>query len=87
MIASSKAFELAIELVNYVADPGRPRAASAETTLESVCIDQLGRIDLALEVEIRFGHAIPDGEVHTWRTIADVARSLTPVFQRTGAAT
>jgi len=68
--------ELALELVNYVAGPTGPRADASTTTLRSVCIDQLGRIEIALEIETRFGDIIPDGEVHDWCTVADVAASL-----------
>lgn len=76
MSPSPEVVELAIELVNYVAGPTGPRAAAAEVTLESVCVDQLGRIEIALEIETRFDQVIADREVHEWCTVADVATSL-----------
>lgn len=82
MTPAPETVELALELVNYVAGPTGPRSAAAEVTLESVCVDQLGRIEIALEIETRFGDVISDGEVHEWCTVADVAASLA----RIGAA-
>ena len=85
MTPSPEAVELAIELVTYVARHGRPSAVSAEAMLNTIGVDQLGRIEIALEVETRFDHIIPDGEVHEWRCVGDIAASVAPLLTRSAA--
>lgn len=82
MTPPPEAIELAIELINSVAGVAHTLAASSSTTLEAICVDQLGRIEIALEIETRFDHVIPDGEVHEWKCIGDIASSIAPLLHR-----
>jgi len=76
MAVSPQAIELALELVNSVTGPGQPRARSADTVLESVCVDHLARVQIALEIEQRHSCVITDTEVGSWYDVRDLAQTL-----------
>lgn len=76
MIPTPEHIEQAIGLINYVTSPGRPWAASADATFESLALDNDDRIAIGIEIELQRGGAVRDGDLFSWRTVRDLATTL-----------
>lgn len=80
---SPEAVEHAIEVVNLVA-PG-PRAGGPDCTLESLALDPLHRVEIALEIEDRWQVELSDDEAAEWTTIGCIARTIDAASRKAAA--
>lgn len=79
-----EAVDLALEVVNLVASLARPRATSAETTLESLAFDDLDKLCVAEEITGRWHREITEREQRDWHSVRDVAETIARVRGRVG---
>lgn len=63
-----------------------PQDIGLETTLESIAVDSLDRVSLAFDLEEEYGVEIPEGRLHTIRTVGDVANAVSDALTAKGGA-
>ena len=70
--------DLEARLIGMVAASKKVDAASIEmsTTLDSLAIDSLDKINLSFEVEEAFGIEIPDAAIGSIRTVGDMVEGV-----------
>lgn len=53
-----------------------------ETMLESLAVDSLDRVSLSFDLEEQYGVEIPEHQLHTIRTVGDVAAAVQDALDR-----